>query len=96
MKVDVSFEFEVGESEKHLVDFTWGQWWGDARISVDGREVLRERHPFGLKTVKRYEVTVGESETHEVVIEKTRPLLVAGFRKQAFRAFVDDVQVGEY
>jgi hypothetical protein len=53
MGLDVEFEFEVGESERHRVAFHWRQVWGYARITVDGVEALREKHPFGYKTTRR-------------------------------------------
>jgi hypothetical protein len=41
-------------------------------------------------------VTVGDAEVHSVAIEKTKPRLYGGFRKQSFRVFVDDQLVGEH
>jgi len=97
-KLDVDFAFDVGESEHHHVAFHWGSFWGVARVSVDGIEVLRDRHTFGTRTeiVRKYEVSVGTTEVHNVVIEKTKRSVVGGFRKSSFRAFVDDKVVGEY
>jgi len=92
----LEFEFEVGESERHRVHFFFDQFWGTVRISVDGRRVIRDLRLFSLSTTKRYRFTVGEQERHEVVIEKTRPLMVAGFRPQVASVFVDGRQVGEY
>jgi hypothetical protein len=34
-------EFTVGR-EQHRVEFSWGQFFGNSRISVDGKVVLRE------------------------------------------------------
>jgi hypothetical protein len=95
-KWDVEFEFDVGSSEKHHVSFAWGQAWGEASVNVDGREVLREKHPFGIKKIRRYEVPVGDSEVHSVVIEKQKPVLAGGVRKQTFRVLVDGDLLGEY
>jgi len=92
----LDFEFEVGESERHRVHFSFDQFWGTVRISVDGRKVIRDLRLFSLSTTKRYRFTVGAQERHEVVIEKTRPLMVAGFRPQVARVFVDGGLVGEY
>jgi hypothetical protein len=35
----VKFSFEVGDREKHMVDFSWNQFWGALKIRVDGRLV---------------------------------------------------------
>jgi hypothetical protein len=40
--------------------------------------------------------SVGGREQHEVVIERTRPLVVAGFRPQVFRVYVDGQPAGDY
>jgi len=96
MKFDVEFQLVVVTTETHRVAFRWNQWWGEARISVDDIETIRERHPFGMKRTRRYEVSVGESEVHRVLIEKRKPTLSGGVRQQNFRAFVDDDLVGEF
>jgi hypothetical protein len=85
-RFDVKFAFEVGTIEKHEVSFHWGQWSGDAHISVDGVPVLDEKHVLGL----------GADEVHAVVIEKTKPRVASGIRKQSFKAFVDGELVGEH
>jgi hypothetical protein len=97
MILGADFTFDIGVTEKHHVRFRWGQWWGLARITVDGLEVLRERHNFG-PSIRRYEVSVGESEVHSVVIEKVRPFndIFAGFSKMTFRLIVDGDLVAEY
>ena len=92
----LDFEFEVGESERHRVHFSFDQFWGTVRISVDGRRVIRDFRLFSLSTTKRYRLTVGDQERHEVVIEKTRPLMAAGLRAQVCRVFVDGHPAGEY
>jgi len=63
VKLDVAFGFNVGVVESH------------ESICVDGEEVLRESHFFGVKKTRLYKTTVGVSEFHAVVIEKT---IVAG------------------
>jgi hypothetical protein len=95
-KWDVDFAFEVGTSERHNVTFHWRLGPGEATISVDGAEVLRERHPFGMKSTRQYKVAVGRAEIHSVVVEKRKPAAWGGVRKQAFRAFVDGELVGEF
>ena len=92
----LDFEFEVGEAERHRVHFHWNQFWGISEIDVDGRKVIRKVRPFGFAITSRYRFTVGERERHEVLIEKKRPLLYAGFRPQVVRVFIDGQFVSEY
>lgn len=92
----MEFEFDVGEAERHRVHFFFDQFWGTVRIEVDGRLVIRDFRLFSLTTTKRYRFSVGEQEHHEVVIEKTRPLMVAGLRPQVCRVYVDGQPAGEF
>jgi hypothetical protein len=39
----LKFSFEVGQNEKHQVDFQWGKWLGVAKIWVDGTLILKSR-----------------------------------------------------
>ena len=98
MNLDIDFEFEVGEGEKHQVAFHWGQFWGKVRISVVGVEVVQQSHPFTFRsaTTRKFEFSVGQSEVHPVVIEKSKQRFLGGARKQKCRAFVDGELVGEY
>jgi hypothetical protein len=90
------FGFDVGDSERHRVEVHWGQIWGDAEIRVDGHQALRSWRMFELRRTRRYRIDVGRAEVHSVTVEKERPLALAGFRRQTFRAFVDGVLVGEF
>jgi hypothetical protein len=68
---------------------------GDAKAAPDtGPDDEPRRRPkhvhlratrFNLK--QRYEFEVGKLETHEVVLEEERPLLLAGLRPQVYRVF---------
>jgi hypothetical protein len=86
-------KFEVGESEQHEVVYSWDQMWGGCSITVDGTAIQRSRSilSFSLKQVNEFQV--GVAEKHDVRIEKTRHLLLAGFRPQRIQAFVDGEQV---
>jgi hypothetical protein len=91
----MDFEFEVGQSERHTVRYVFDKVWGKATISVDGHEVKRYRHLFSISPVRRYRLTVGDREQHNVVIEKRREMVAAGIRTQHCRVFVDGHVVGE-
>jgi hypothetical protein len=92
----VDFEIEVGVSEKHRVGFHWNQFWGVVRIDVDSIQVLRKLSFIARQASRRYEVSVGSSEVHKVVVERTKTPLYGSLEQQAFRVFVDDRFVGDY
>jgi hypothetical protein len=39
----MKFSFEVGQTEKHLVEFQWSKWLGVARIWVDSALILKSQ-----------------------------------------------------
>jgi hypothetical protein len=92
----MEFEVSVGQDERHTVRYVFDKVWGRATISVDGREVQRHRHLFSLGTVRKYRLTVGDRERHDVLIEKHRKAVAAGARAQLCRVFVDGRLAGEY
>jgi hypothetical protein len=98
MGLDIDFAFEVGEEEKHRVEFHWGQLFGRVRVTVDDVEVVQHNRPQMLRSSARREFafSVGQDEVHAVVIEKISHRFLGGARKQKCRAFVDGELVGEY
>ena len=76
--------------------FFFDKIWGRLSIAVDGQPVHRELRVASVDLVKRYQFTVGAEERHEVLIEKERKLLFAGFRPQRCRAYVDGQLVAEH
>ena len=88
-----SLEFTVGDRERHQVMYTWDQFTGRLRITVDGREVVSTIRRFSVRTSADYELTVGEAERHEVRITKGRPVALAAFRPQPITAYVDGREV---
>jgi hypothetical protein len=94
-KWDVRYQVEIGTQERHVLDVSWDQVWGLMSVTVDGNEVVHRRHLFGLRRVRRYEFSVGQSELHDVVVEKRKTLLVGGVRHQAVEVFVDGEKVDE-
>ncbi|WP_422733852.1 hypothetical protein ACN26Y_28430 [Micromonospora sp. WMMD558] len=89
------FSFDVGVHERHQVTFSFDKFWGGLSILVDGEPVHRELRVMSVDLVKRYQFTVGVDERHNVLIEKERKLLFAGFRPQRCRAYVDGHLVAE-
>lgn len=51
---------------------------------------------FEVQLVDKWDFEVGDVEKHEVRIEKERAKLLAGFRPQKYRVFVDDRLINEY
>ena len=98
MGLNIDFGFDVGDQEKHRVEFHWGQFFGRVRITVDGVEVVQHNRPQMFRSSARrvFAFSVGQQETHDVRIEKISPRLLGGARKQKCQAFVDGELVGEY
>jgi hypothetical protein len=97
--LDIDFAFDIGDQEKHRVAFHWGQLFGRARITVDFVKVVEENQAVRLRgspATRKFEFSVGETEVHHVLIEKTRKRFLGGARKQTCRAFVDGELMGEY
>ncbi len=92
----MKFSFMVGVREQHRVDFSFDQFAGNLEILVDGQPLIKDFRLLSLKLTKRYEFTVGVQEQHSIAIEKERRLLLAGFRPQKYRIFIDDRLVQTY
>jgi hypothetical protein len=83
------FSFTVGQSEQHEVRYRRSNWSGRMRIAVDGKIEVKKLEMLGFPLAKEYQLRTGTIEVHDVTIVKTRPLILAGFRKQPVQAFVD-------
>ncbi len=92
----MKFSFMVGVREQHRIDFSFDQFAGNLEILVDGQPLIKDFRLLSLKLTKRYEFTVGVQEQHSIAIEKERRLLLAGFRPQKYRIFIDDRLVQTY
>jgi len=92
----MKFSFMVGVREQHRVDFSFDQFAGNLGILVDGQPLIKDFRLLSLKLTKRYEFTVGVEERHLIAIEKERKLLLAGFRPQKYRIFIDGRLVQSY
>jgi hypothetical protein len=84
----LKFDFHVGERERHEVAFSFNVW-GRLVICVDGAPIVRKLLLYSLSPVKRYKFRVGSAESHEVVIEKRRKVLLGGAREQTYKVLVD-------
>lgn len=95
-KFDVQFSFSVGDAEVHEVTVQWFQWNNHLFVLVDGVERLHWHSNMGLKKIRRWELSVGEREVHQLAIEKERQLPYSGLRQQIIRAYVDDRLVEDF
>ena len=92
----MKFSFLVGVQEQHQIDFSFDQFIGNLEIRVDGQPLVKDFRMLSLKLTKRYEFTVGTQEQHQIAIEKKRKLILAGFRTQQYRIFIDGQLVQTY
>ena len=96
----MKFTLEVGDQEKTKIEFSRNWFTGTMKILADGKRVACQSAfdpgtHFSVKLKRRYQFLVGKTEKHWVVLEKERPLLMAGARAQTYRVFVDDKLVHE-
>lgn len=92
----ITFDFPVGQQEKHKVRLMLNQTSGQLTIDVDGEFIVNEVQQISLTTVKPYHFPVGKDELHTVIIEKRRDLFAVGARPYTFRVFIDDQLYGTY
>ena len=90
----MKFTLEIGEKEKHRIDYYRNWFSGTERLQADGvvvasRSVISPSNYVSFPLCRRYEFSVGTAEPHNVVFEKERPLLFAGFRPHTYRVIVD-------
>jgi hypothetical protein len=76
------FSFEVGQQEKHLVEFNWGKFLGVAKIWVDGELVLRSK-PLALRELSQLSqlrgITGSANYLGGMVNGSRQPSLTAGW-----------------
>jgi hypothetical protein len=86
---NMDFSFNVGNSEKHAVNFYFNQLIGNVRITVDDKLVVKDFRMFSASLTKQYEFSVGEREVHKVAIVIIRRQILGGARKQDYKVYVD-------
>jgi hypothetical protein len=85
----MEFGFDVGEQERHHIEFSFDQTWGPLRIKVDGVTVVHRFLLLGIRRTRRYEFPVGNREKHTVLVEMQRQAVLGAFRPWTFRTSVD-------
>lgn len=79
--------FDVGNSEKHHVAFSYSTMTGAVKILVDDKEYSSSRVMFVGHTP--FTLQVGDKEKHTVRLELDNPLFFA-FRGSDLKVFVDE------
>lgn len=60
--------FIVGKAEQHEMELSFDQKTGDLRVLMDGTPVLREEARLARNPMKRYELSIGNSEKHSLAL----------------------------
>jgi hypothetical protein len=79
----MKFNIEVGEVEKHQIEFNQNQLMGWLQIKVDQKPVVRTTRYLNEPVREVYEFAVGQMEKSEVRIEKLRKQLF-GYRNSVY------------
>jgi hypothetical protein len=82
----MKFNLEIGEAEKHVVEFNFDQLLGQLVIMVNKQEVKRSVRLFNEPLKETHTLQVGDGERLIVRIEKERKLLFG----QKCRVFLND------
>ena len=82
----MKFCLEVGELERHVIEFNFNQLLGELRISVNRQGVKRNVRLFDEPLTETHTLQLGRAERTIVRIEKERKLLFG----QKCRVFLND------
>ncbi len=66
------FSLEVGNADKHLVEFNFNQFYGTLVIRVDNRPVFQSKRIFNEPVREVYHFVIDGAEKSDVRIEKRR------------------------
>jgi len=69
------FNLQVGNTEKHLVEFNFNQLFGRLDIRVDNRPILQSKRIFNEPVHEVYHFVINGAERSDVRIEKRRKAL---------------------
>lgn len=81
----MKFSIEIGNNEKHVIEFNFNQLLGRALLKVDGEVAFQKARWFSEPLLDRYEFEVGQFEPVHLRIEKERKHLLGS----KYRVFVD-------
>ncbi|OCB71834.1 hypothetical protein B0A79_14960 [Flavobacterium piscis] len=86
----MKFTVEVGEKEKQIISYSFNKFWGNVKIIVNGKKVKSDFRLYSTNLSKIYDFEVGTIEKHHIKIEKIRPLIMAGYRSNTYKIYVDE------
>jgi hypothetical protein len=81
----MKFSLEFGETENHLLEFSFNQLLGTAIIKVNNKIIKKHTRWFSEPLQQTHEVEVGQNEVWRVRIEKERKMLYG----QKYRVYVN-------
>jgi hypothetical protein len=79
----MKFILEIGEFEKHVVEFDFNQLLGKLHIRVDNETIVQQTRVFNEPLHEVFDFMVGQREKAAVRIEKRRKQLF-GHRNRVF------------
>lgn len=82
----MKFSLEVGEIERHVIEFDFNQLMGELRIRVNQKEIKSQVRLFNEPLTETHTLQVGEAENLTVRIEKERKMLFG----QKYRVFLNE------
>ena len=92
----MKFTVEIGSQEKQVIGYSFNKFWGNVTITVNGKKIKSDFRMFSASLSSIYEFQVGFRERHTIKIEKVRPLVMAGFRSNSYKVYVDDILFEEF
>jgi hypothetical protein len=79
----VRFTIDIGDAEKHQIEYIFNQLAGQLEVKINGQSVRKSRRLFNEPVLETHVFEVGTNERYHVRIEKERkPLL--GHRNRVF------------
>lgn len=82
----MKFSIEIGETEKHSIEYEFNQLFGALTIKVNDKPIKKHLRLFDEPVRELHVFVVGDEEKFSVKIEKERKLLFG----QKNRVFVND------
>jgi len=85
----IELSFQVGNSEIHVVKFEYRPAIIEGKVFIDGAPIVKSDSFWWEKRKENFKFQVGESEIHEVLIQRVRPLLAGILQSVVFNIYVD-------
>lgn len=92
----MKFTVEIGEKEKQTISYSFNKFWGNVKIKVNNKKVVSDFRLYSSTVSKIYNFEVGTFEKHTIQIEKIPPLIMAGFKSNIYKVYVDEELIKTY